>query len=171
MNETTSRSPAAIPATASERDWLPFEGLRREIDHLFDGFRPFGGRNAVERLSSSMSGREWTIAPAFDFAEKDGEYEVTAELPGMDEKDIEIRMSNHTLIVKGEKSETKEEGDERSFHLSERRFGSFQRSFEIPEGIDADRVEAQFAKGVLTIHLPKTPEARRAERRVSIKAA
>lgn len=72
--------------------------------------------------------------------------------------------------MKGEKSEAKEEGDKTSFHLSERRFGSFQRSFELPEGIDQERVEAQFAKGVLTIRLPKTPEVRRAERKISIKA-
>lgn len=168
MGERQGRLPTTGASAADEREWLPFEGLRREIDNLFEGFRPFG-RSALGR-SLAETRHDFTIMPAFDFAEKDGGCEVMAELPGMDDKNIDIRLTNHTLIVKGEKSEAKEEGDKKSSHLSERRFGSFQRSFELPEGIDQERVEAQFAKGIVTIRFPKTLEAQRAERRISTKA-
>lgn len=97
--------------------------------------------------------------PAFDFVEKNAEYEITAELPGIDEKNIEIKLSNHLLTIRGQKSESKEEND-KDYFLSERRFGSFQRSFRVPEGVDTDRIDANFSKGLLTLHLPKSAEAR-----------
>ena len=76
---------------------------------------------------------------------------------------------NHTLIINGEKSEEKEE-KRKNYYLSERRYGSFQRSFQLPEGVDADRIEAIFAKGLLKVNLPKTAEAK-AEKKITVKAA
>src|SRR5690606_41318480 len=102
--------------------------------------------------------------------EKEKEYEITAELPGIDEKNVEIKLANGTLTIKGEKKEEKEE-KQKDYHLSERRYGSFQRSFPLPEGIDTDKVEATFAKGVLTVKLPKTVEAQKAEKKITVKAA
>ena len=104
-----------------------------------------------------------------DVAEKDDEYEISAELPGLDEKEVEVKVANRTLTIKGEKKEEKEER-QKDYYLSERRFGSFQRSFQLPEGIDAGRIEANFAKGVLTVKLPKTTEAKQAERKISVQA-
>ena len=110
------------------------------------------------------------IAPAVDVAEKDKEYEITAELPGMDEKNIEIKLSNGTLTIKGEKKEEKEER-EKDYYVSERRYGSFMRSFQVPEGVDTGKIEATFSKGVLNVKLPKTAEAQKSEKTISVKAA
>lgn len=156
--------PTRPDQVARTGEWAPFEGLRREIDRLFEDFRPFDW-GLPERLHRAA----WRIAPAIDLVEKDKEYEVTVELPGIDEKNIEVRLSNRTLTIKGEKSEdTEKHGND--YHLSERRYGSFERSIELPEGVDADRIEASFAKGVLTLKLPKTEEARKMEKKIAIKA-
>ena len=154
--------------------WAPFDSLRREIDRLFDDFSPFDWRLPSAR---SMFGFEtprlsrvaWQAAPAMDVAEKDKEYEITAELPGMDEKNVEIKLSNRTLTIKGEKKDEKEER-EKDYYLSERRYGSFQRSFQVPDGVDAEKIEANFAKGVLTVRLPKTAEAQKSEKTIAVKA-
>ena len=105
-----------------------------------------------------------------DLVEKDGEYEITAELPGIDEKNVEIKLANQMLTIKGEKEDSKEE-KRKDYYLSERRYGSFQRSFQVPEGVDVDKIEANFAKGVLTVKLPKTAAAKKAEKKITVKAA
>ena len=80
-------------------------------------------------------------------------------------------MANNTLTIRGEKREEKEEKDkDKQYYLSERRYGAFQRSFRIPVGVDLDRIEANFAKGVLTVTLPKGEEAQQAEKKIDIKA-
>jgi len=105
--------------------------------------------------------------PAVDIAEKDKEYEITAELPGMDEKNIDVKFADGLLTIKGEKKEEKEE-KKKDFYLSERRYGSFQRSFQVPVSVDADKIEAKFANGVLTVRLPKSPEAQKNEKKITI---
>jgi HSP20 family protein len=145
--------------------WRPFDRLRREIDHVFDDFggdfwrAPF---RQVERALGAM--------PAVDVTETDGTFEVTAELPGMDEKNIEVKLANHTLTIKGEKRDEKEE-TKKDYYMRERSFGSFQRSFTVPEGVDMDKIEASFKKGVLTVSLPKTVEAKKAEKKITVKVA
>jgi len=164
---------ASVPATAA-RD--PFGGLRQEIDRLFEEFGPgFALVPSVRRLLElepfrAMSSAFGAAAPAVDVADKDKEIQVTAELPGMDEKDIEVTLSGDMLTIKGEKKEEREE-KERNYYFSERRFGSFQRSFRLPEGVNPDKVEARFDKGVLTVTLPKTAEAAKRQRKIAIKAA
>src|SRR4029078_84012 len=101
---------------------------------------------------------------------REGQFEITAELPGIDEKDIEIQLSNRILTIKAEKKEEKQE-ERKDYHLSERRYGSLQRSFEIPESVNADQISATFAKGVLTITMPKSPEAQKSEKKTQVKAA
>ncbi len=162
---------STAPEKAGERTL--FESLRREIDRLFDDFHPFDWRSPSKALGFEVprvSRAEWLLAPAVDLAEKDDAYEITAELPGLDEKDVEIKLSNHTLTIKGEKSEEKED-KQKDYYLSERRYGSFQRSFQLPEGVDADKIDANFAKGVLTVKLPKTAEAKKGEKKITVKAA
>jgi HSP20 family protein len=167
--KTEKVAPAAPPAS-----WAPVESLRREIDRIFDSFRlgswdlPF--RRAFELDLPWTREKGLGIAPAVDVAEKDKEYEITAELPGMDEKNIEVKLANNTLTIKGEKKEEKEER-EKDYYLSERRYGSFTRSFQVPEGVDTAKIEATFAKGVLTLKLPKTAEAQKSEKTISIKPA
>lgn len=179
MAETATKLPVKTekstgPAPAG--NWTtPFESLRREIDRLFDDFHPFdfrlpSTRSLFGRDLPSLHNAGWSVAPAMDLVEKDKEYEITAELPGIDEKNVEIRLANRTLTIKGEKTEQKED-KEKDYYLSERRYGSFQRSFQLPEGVDADKIEANFAKGVLTVKLPKTAEAQKAEKKIAVKAA
>lgn len=116
-------------------------------------------------------GLKWGGTPAVDIVEKDNAYEVTTELPGMDEKNIEVKLFNDRLTIKGGKQEEKEE-KKAGYHLSERRFGSFERSFAVPEGVvDIEKIEAGFKKGVLTVTLPKTPEAQKPAKKIEVKGA
>ena len=115
---------------------------------------------------------KFTGAPAVDIAEKDNAFEITADLPGMDEKNVEVQVVNGNLTIKGEKKEEKEEKEEKKdFYLHEHHFGSFERSFSIPDGVDADKIEANFKKGVLTVTLPKKPEAQKPAKKIDVKAA
>ena len=108
--------------------------------------------------------------PAVDVAEKDNQYQISAELPGMDQNNIEVTLSNGVLTIKGEKKEEKEES-KKDYYLSERRYGSFQRSFQVPEGVDAEKIEANFKNGILTVSLPKTAAAQKDQKKIAIKAA
>ena len=108
--------------------------------------------------------------PAVDIAESEKAYEITAELPGMDEKNIEVKVTDGSLTIKGEKQEEKEE-KEKDYYLQERRYGSFERSFELPESVDPDKIEASFKKGVLTVTLPKKAEAQKPAKKIEVKAA
>jgi len=155
--------------------WRPFENLRREIERVFEDFdggrwpSPFG-RSLFDAAPFWRREAGWPVAPAVDVAETDKGYEVTAELPGMDEKNIEVKFSDGVLTIKGEKQEEKEE-KKKDYYVSERSYGSFQRSFRVPEGVDAEKIEANFKKGVLTVSLPKTAEAQKAEKKITVKAA
>jgi len=111
-----------------------------------------------------------TTMPAVDVIESENAYEVTAELPGMDEKNIEVKVANGFLTIKGEKQEEKEE-KKKDYYLQERSFGSFERSFGLPEGVDADKIQASFKKGVLTVMLPKKPEAQKPAKKIEVKGA
>jgi HSP20 family protein len=154
MAEAATKLPIKTEKTqapARAADWSPFESLRHEI---------------LPEAAKSV----WSIAPAIDLVEKDKEYEITAELPGIDEKNVEIKVAHGTLTIKGEKTEGKEE-KEKDYYLSERRYGSFQRSFRVPVTVDADKIEATFAKGVLTVKLPKSADAQKAAKTITVKAA
>lgn len=107
--------------------------------------------------------------PAVDVVEKENSFEITAELPGLDEKDVEVKLVGNSLVIKGEKrQEHKEEKD--GYHLSERSFGSFQRSFALPDGVDREQIEAKFGKGVLRVSLPKHPGTGEGAKTISVKA-
>jgi HSP20 family protein len=147
-------------------DWRPFGNLRRQINHLFNEFAP-AGRADLEPFERMFS--PGSTLPAVDVVEKDKEFVIAAELPGLDEKNVELKVSNGCLIISGEKKDEREE-KEKGYYFSERRYGSFRRAFRIPEGVDADRIEADFDKGVLTVKLPKTDEAQQAEKKIEIKA-
>jgi len=177
MAETT-KLPVKIEKTtapAKAAEWTPFYSLRREIDRLFDDFHPFdwrlpSARSAFGFEMPKLATSDWKLAPAMDLVEKEKEYEISAELPGIDEKNVEIKLANNTLTIKGEKTEEKEE-KQKDYYLSERRYGSFQRSFALHDGIDADKIDATFAKGVLTVKLPKTTDAQKAEKKIEVRAA
>ena len=155
--------------------WHPFESLHREIDRLFDdfgmGFRwPFGRSPLLAAEPLFRRQMTWPKMPAVDIVESENAYEITADLPGMDEKNIEVKVADGVLTMKGEKQEEKEE-KKKDYYLQERSFGSFQRSFELPESVDADKIEASFKKGVLTVRLPKKADAQKPAKKIEIKAA
>ena len=108
--------------------------------------------------------------PAVDVTDSEKAYQITAELPGMDEKSIEVKVTDGYLTIKGEKKEEKEE-KEKDYYLRERHFGSFERSFNVPESVDLSKIEATFKKGVLTVALPKKAEAQKPEKKIEVKAA
>jgi HSP20 family protein len=160
-------------APVPRRETWPFERLRSEIDRLFDDFGAGPWRSAFRRAVFDVEpfwrGEiSWGKVPAVDIAETAKGYEITAELPGIDEKNVEVKFADGMLTIKGEKKDEKEEKKE-NYYLSERSYGSFQRSFRVPDGVDADKVEAAFKNGVLTVTLPKTPEAQKIEKRIEIK--
>jgi len=178
MAETVTKLPIKKETKAAEAKsaLMPFESLRREVDRLFDdfsgGFRGFPFRRSSLFSAEPFWTREvsWPSVPAVNIAQTEKAYEITAELPGMDEKNIEVKIANGVLTIKGEKQEEKEE-KKKDYYLSERSFGSFERSFQVPEGIDQDKIDASFSKGVLTLTLPKTAEAQKAEKKITVKAA
>jgi HSP20 family protein len=168
MAETTNKVPVKTektPASALAR--RPFERLRREIDSLFEDF--FGGRPRSRRSLLNIGGSRRAKAafgsiPAVHFTETERTYEITSELPGgMGEKNVEVKFAEGVLTIKREKQEEREE-KKKGYHMSERSFGSFERTFQVPEGIDADKIKASFKKGLLAVTLPKSAEARKAEK-------
>jgi HSP20 family protein len=164
------QAPPAQPRAADS--WRSF---RTEIDRLFDRFSSDLLWPSFPRLldDRSLFGFRPSFAmptPAMDVSEDFDAYKLSAELPGMNEKEIEVAVIDGMLTLTGEKKQEKEQND-KNYHLSEREYGSFKRSFTLPDGIDADKISADFAKGVLTITLPKKQEAKAPPKKVEVKAA
>lgn len=157
---TKSLRPAAGDwqiARQSDRD--PFFQLRREIGRLFgDMLRGFG----LPAEGSAMN------APSVDISETDGALQICADLPGVDGKDLDVTLDQDMLTIRGErKAESREE--RQGYRVMERSHGHFMRSFRLPFAADPDKVEAALENGVLTITLPKPPEAQQRERRIAVK--
>jgi HSP20 family protein len=167
----TRVQPSNAPRPVAANELWPFGNLRREIDRLFEDFdRGFWGRPSHRSMIDWQP--RWASAspPAVDVAEKDKAYEITAELPGMDQSDLDVKLVNGVLTIKGEKKQETEE-KKKNYYVSERRYGSFERSFQVPDGVDADKIEASFNKGVLTVVLPKSVEAQKSAKTIAVKAA
>ena len=174
---------AALPPIRSA---LP--GLREELDRLhghiervfddgFSGWRlPRWGDwrfPSMERLFDAAPFERLGVGvpalmPKVDVTETKDDYRIKAELAGLGEKDIKVVLGDGTLTLKGEKSDEREEKD-KDYHLSERRFGSFARSFAVPESVQEDKIEAGIDKGVLTIVMPKSAEAKKKARKIQVK--
>jgi len=150
-----------------------FDRMRRDMDRLFDelgrGFHLNPTRWSMPDLEPFWRTTGRGMAPVVDIIERPDRYEITAELPGLNEKDIEVKLANGNLLISGEKKEEKEE-KETNCQMSERRYGSFQRCFPLPESVNAQKIEASFKNGVLTIALPKSEEAK-SEIKIDVKAA
>ena len=130
----------------------PFLSLQREIDRLFDDFtRGFS-------TLSMMPAPGGKLMPVTDVTETDKEIEINAELPGLEEKDLQINLSDNVLTIKGEKKAEKER-KEKDFRVVERSYGAFERTIELPEGVNPDSIKATIAKGVLTVTVPKPAPA------------
>lgn len=147
------RQEGRAPALYDERR-DPFTALRREMDRLFDDtFRSFG-----LTAPGSWQSRTW---PSVEVNETDTDIRVTAELPGLGEKDVELTLENGVLTLRGER---KSETDDRERGYSERFYGRFERRIALPAGIDEAKINARFDNGMLNITLPKSPEAERGRR-------
>ena len=118
----------------------PIFGLRREIDRLFD-----------DTFARDGSG----FTPAVDIKENDNEIRLELELAGLNPEEVEIMAENSVLTVRGEKRSERKEGDENRYQVVERSYGTFMRTFQLPQGIDEDQIVADFEHGLLTIHIPK----------------
>ena len=141
----------------------PFLTFQQEMNRLFDDFF---GRSALEPFGAFR--QEWdAFSPRVDVAETDSEIVVSAELPGLDDEDIEVSLARGLLTISGEKKQEKEKKD-RDYYRVERSYGSFQRSVALPSEVDANKVDAVFRKGVLTVTLPKKG-GEKARKRISVK--
>jgi HSP20 family protein len=160
---TPTRGEARDLAPQGRQDWLsPFSGfsgfgslqtLRDEVNRLFDSvFRGFG---------ETAQGAAW---PSLEVRDNEGEYKVTAELPGVDEKDVELSVQDGVLTIRGEK---KSETEDKERHFSERTYGRFERRIALGD-IDEDKIKASFENGVLTVTAPKSPQAQAKIKRIPI---
>lgn len=147
-------------------------GLRDEMNHLFDEFFTGFERRAPTLFRPYEPG--WLLGrvrgellPAVDVAEDDKEVKLTAELPGMKEDDVEVVLRDDMLTVKGEKKSERKE-DKEDYHLTERRYGSFERTFRLPEVAMPDKISATFADGVLTVIVPKKAEPKKEGKKIKV---
>jgi HSP20 family protein len=155
-----------IPWRNKEKENVPARNtlgaLRSEMDRLFDSFvhEPFG---MLDWPAFTGVEKWW---PAIDVAETDKNLTIRAEVPGIDPKEIDVSVSGDQLVISGEKKETSERKGDGYLH-NETRYGSFHRAIPLPEGVDSEHVDAQYANGVLTLTLPKSPAV--AAKRIEIK--
>src|SRR5690348_11531442 len=149
----------------ARRDFNPFESLQREVDRVFDeftrGFPSFG-------LLAGGSGGSTELTPRMNVSETEKEFEITAELPGLEEKDVQVNVADGVLTIRGEKKAEKEEKD-KNFHLVERSYGSFSRALELPEGVNPDSIQASIANGVLSVRVAKPAPAQ--VKKIDVKSA
>lgn len=148
------------------RALAPFYNLQRNIDRMFDDFFNEFGNFGLSRFDGDRS--FGAFMPTVDVSETDTEIKVMAELPGLDEKDIDVSLAHNILTISGEKKAEKEQKGE-NYHRIERSYGSFSRSVTLPGEVDANKVDAKFKNGVLTITLPKTAQAQ--AKRITVKAS
>lgn len=128
------------------------ERMQREMNRYFNTM-PFTFGNGEESLTTS----EWL--PAVDITEDDKEFVVKAELPEVKKEDVKVTLTDDVLCIRGERKAEKEEKN-RKYHRIERSYGSFERSFSLPEAADASKISSEFKDGMLTVHLPKNPNAK-----------
>jgi HSP20 family protein len=143
--------------------------LRDQFDELFDAMlrgwpSVFGSRGGGASPLSTMG---HDFAPRVDTSETEKAYEVSVELPGVEEKDIKLSIDNDTLTISGEKKSSRED-KQRNYHVSECSYGSFQRSFTLPDNVAQDKIAAAFDKGVLKVTLPKTAPTASKQRTIPI---
>jgi len=152
--------PVSRDRSLAGREAYPFATLQREIDRLFEDFGR--GFPSFARWSTQE------LVPSIDVTESDKEIEITAELPGLEEKDVQINVADNILTIRGEKKAEKEEKD-KQYHRIERSYGAFSRTLELPPGVNPDAIKASIAKGVLTVTVPKPAAAQ--TKKIEVKSA
>ena len=168
-HDVVKKAEEEVDVPARPDPFAGFFGLRRAMDDMFDRF--FRG---FDLSPASGAGSAWhargALSPKIDITEDEKEMRITAELPGIDEKDLQIEIVNDVLTIKGEKK-VREEEKKKDYYRLERSFGSFRRSIVLPGDVDRDKAEAELKAGVLTLRFPKLPEAEPKRKEVTIKTA
>lgn len=150
---------ANLAASSSPSSLDPLLQLHREVDRLFDdAFRGFGGRWPSLTLPSVASDWQDLLRPSLDIHETDPQYRITLEVPGVDEKDIQLTLDDDVLWIRGEKRREQEQ-QEGQYHRIERSYGSFQRALNLPGDADQDAIKASFKNGLLTVTIGKREHA------------
>lgn len=152
-------------ASESAQSGNPLVSLQRDINHVFENF--------WQKVENGWNGRDTMVGmfgPSTDVTDTDNSVNVSIELPGMTEKDIDISLSGNAMTIRGEKKIEHEE-ERKGVYMSERHYGSFYRTVPLPAGVDPEKAEAKFKNGVLTVILPKTEEALANIKRIPVKAA
>lgn len=176
-----SNTPEKVPVRQGERrsavpydePFAPLARLRADMERMFDDFFsgvafPFGSRGRWAEPFRAFERAFGGATPAVDLIETDKAFELKAELPGLDEKDVEVTLSEDVLTIKGEKKEEVTE-EKAGIHYAERRFGRFERSFRLPENVDQENIAATFKNGLLTVTIPKTGEPEKPQKKIEIK--
>jgi HSP20 family protein len=154
--DTKSVVPVGTQRAITRRDTNPFSFLQQEIDRLFEG------------VTRNIPGFATTTMPSMDISETDKAIEITAELPGLEKKDVELNVADNLLTIRGEKKNEREEKN-KDYHLVERSYGSFSRSVELPAGVKVEDISAEIANGVLTVTVQKP--APKQTKQIEIKSA
>lgn len=166
LRDLISRRPGSrdlTPAGGGYKD--PFGALQTEVEKAFDSlFRHHGHGLALDLFGANRL----TFTPSVDVTETEKDITVTAELPGLKEKDIKVSLNKNTLTLKGEKKEEKEEKT-KGYYRAERTYGSFTRTVVLPGEVDAEKVDATYKKGVLTITLAKTETETKKTKKIPVK--
>jgi len=153
------------PLMTERRRLDPFHAMQREMNRMFEDV--WGGFG-LPAFRTGDEGAEW-FSPKMDISETDKEIRVTAELPGMEEKDVEVVFANGVLTIQGEhKEETEEKDEEKQYYLRECSYGSFRRALPIGEKVEEGKLKAKFKNGKLTVTLPKTKEAKEKVKKIPI---
>ena len=134
--------------------WNPFQ----EFENMLERYSKSGMSNLGKQMNTEMSFADW--APSVDIEEQEDKYLIKADLPGVEKKDIEVKLENGVLSIRGEKKAEKETGKGTRQHRTERFHGTFARSFTLPDAVKADKVDASYKDGVLTLSIPKQEEAK-----------
>lgn len=150
---------SAVPQADNDH---PIVSLQREMNRVFDSF--------WNRFGGAIDTGFWQGYPRADVSETDDTVEVAVEVPGLDEKDLEVSLAGDVLTVKGE-HKTERVEDRKGWYLSERSYGTFYRAIPLPPGVSTEDAKASLRNGVLTVSLPKTAEAQAKVKRIDVKAA
>lgn len=163
MAEEIKKQSPQVPAARSPLDTWGL--MRSDMDRFFDSM--FGGRGGLPSLFGAGGVGFAAMSPSIDVRENGNEIVIEAELPGMEEKDVQLTFRDGVISIKGEKKSEREEKKD-DYHLSERSYGSFERSFRLPDTVEVDKAKASFDKGVLKVTLPKSAEAISREKKIPI---
>ena len=149
-------------------DTDPFLQMRREMNRLFDDvFSGFGGFGLPGAFGPAL--QQMPAAPKIDVSETENEIQVTAEMPGIDQNNVQVLLEDDRLIIRGEKKEEREEDDkDRNYHVRERVQGAFSRTLPLPFAPDPNQVKAEFKDGVMTITIPKPQEVKQKQHRIDV---